>query len=133
MRRRGEEHRYSQAPAAHMAPSKGIARRAPRIYRHLLRGEERFAFLDDQIQEVLYAGIPPLRRRRFHLRAGHALEEVYVEQLDTQVDELARHFDEGNDPSKAAEYALQAAEKNARLFNWPRVRRSYERALDSLV
>lgn len=95
-------------------------------------GEERFGFLDDQMQEVLYAGIPPLRRRRLHLRAAHALEEVYAGREDAPLDELARHFAGGNDGTKAAEYAWQAAEQSRRLFNWSRATALYERTIDLL-
>src|SRR5207244_5108538 len=41
-------------------------------------GEERFAFADDQVQEALYAGINPVRRRRYHLRAGQAIESLHA-------------------------------------------------------
>src|SRR5207237_6714624 len=37
-------------------------------------GRERYAFADDQVQEALYEGISSVRRRRYHLRAGQALE-----------------------------------------------------------
>ena len=96
-------------------------------------GEERYAFWDDQVQEVLYESIATARRRRYHLRAGRALEEVYADRLETQLEELARHFSEGIDAARATTYALQAAEKNSRLFQWSRVRRLYELAVDALA
>ncbi|MDO8615546.1 MAG: hypothetical protein Q7T33_07375, partial [Dehalococcoidia bacterium] len=65
-------------------------------------------FLDDQVQEALYAGISSVRRRRWHLRAGQAIEQVYDANIEAHLEELARHFVEGNDAEKAADYAYRA-------------------------
>lgn len=95
-------------------------------------GEERYAFYDDQIQEILYQSLSGARRRRSHLRAGQSLERVYANHLEPHVEELARHFAEASQPAKAACYAVQAAEKNARVFHWSRAKTYYERAVEAL-
>jgi tetratricopeptide (TPR) repeat protein/transcriptional regulator with XRE-family HTH domain len=95
-------------------------------------GDERYAFRDDQIQEVLYASIPTPRCRRYHLRAGEAYEAVYEGQLDAHVDELARHFVEGNDLERGARYAEWAGDTNDRVFNWQGAIPLYRQALDFL-
>lgn len=93
-------------------------------------GEERYAFADDQIQEVLYGSISGPRRRRLHLRAGQALENIYADRLDAHLEELARHFVEGNDPEKGADYSYRAGLKADRLYNWPRAIPLYRTALE---
>lgn len=95
-------------------------------------GEEVFAFHDDQVQEVLYQGLTPLRRRRLHLRAGQAVEEVYSGRLDGHLDELARHFAKGGDAGKTADYAFRAGERNEQLFTWARAAAWYAQAADAL-
>ncbi|MBI3965747.1 MAG: AAA family ATPase [Chloroflexi bacterium] len=94
-----------------------------------LAGEERFAFADDQVQEVLHGALSPLRRRRLHLRAGQTLEAWYAGQLDAHVEELAYHFREANDAEKALEYTLQAAEQAYDRAIWERASQQFEAAL----
>ncbi|MBI3965746.1 MAG: AAA family ATPase [Chloroflexi bacterium] len=91
--------------------------------------EERYAFADDQVQEVLYAGILAPRRRRAHLRAGQTIEAVYAERLHDHVEELAHHFLTGHDVAKAWEYTLQAGERAFGLASWTRAAQHFETAL----
>lgn len=93
-------------------------------------GQEKYAFADPQVWEVLYDDISTPRRRRWHLHAGHVFEVLYSDRLADHVDELARHFLEGNDSLRAAEYAYRAGEYADRLFSWPRAIYWYKNALD---
>jgi predicted ATPase/DNA-binding CsgD family transcriptional regulator len=83
-------------------------------------GRERYAFADDQVQEVLYARIGSARRRRYHLQAGRVLEALYAGREEAHLEELARHFVEGNDPEKGADYAYRAGVRADRLYSWSR-------------
>jgi len=98
------------------------------VDRHI-PGEEVYAFADTQLRDVLYEGISPVRRRRHHLKVGEAVEKVYVRKIDDYLEALAYHFLEGNDLSKAVDYAQKAGDKAARLFAWDQARRYYETAL----
>lgn len=98
------------------------------VARHVL-GEEVYAFADTQLRDVLYEGISPVRRRRHHLKVGEAMENVYARKIDDHLEALAYHFPEGNDLSKAIDYAQKAGDKAARLFAWDQARRYYETAL----
>ena len=60
------------------------------------RGQEVYAFADNQTWEVLYEGISTARRRRYHLRVGQAIEEVHARRLEEHYEAMARHFLEGN-------------------------------------
>ena len=93
-------------------------------------GEERYAFADDQVQEVLFKDISTPRRRRWHLRAGLALEALHQDRVSISLEELARHFTEGNDAEKGAEYAYRAGEKSDRLCSWARAISWYQTALE---
>ncbi|MBI3968743.1 MAG: AAA family ATPase, partial [Chloroflexi bacterium] len=82
--------------------------------------DERYAFVDDHVQEVLYGGLAPPRRRRWHRAAAEIIEAHFREQLDRHVEELARHYTAAGVPEKIAEYAFRAGDYNEQLFNWPR-------------
>ena len=96
--------------------------------RHIL-GEEVYAFADTQLRDVLYEGISSVRRRRHHLKVGEVMENVYAGKIDNYLEALAYHFLEGNDLSKAIDYAQKAAHKAARLFAWDQARRYGQTAL----
>jgi predicted ATPase len=98
------------------------------VARHIL-GEEVYAFADTQLRDVLYEGISPVRRTRHHLKVGEAIENTYANKIDDYLEALAYHFLEGNDLSKAIDYAQKAGGKAARLFAWDQARRYYETAL----
>jgi predicted ATPase len=92
-------------------------------------GEEVYAFADTQLRDVLYEGISPVRRRRHHLKVGETMENLYARKIDDYLEALAYHFLEGNDLSKAVNYAQKAGDKAAKLFAWDQARRYYETAL----
>jgi tetratricopeptide (TPR) repeat protein len=98
------------------------------VARHVL-GEEVYAFADTQLRDVLYEDISPVRRRRHHLKVGEAIENVYAGKIDDYVEALARHFLEGNDLSRAVQYAQKAGDKATRLFAWDQARQYYETTL----
>jgi predicted ATPase len=98
------------------------------VDRHI-PGEEVYAFADTQLRDVLYEDISPVRRRRHHLKVGEAVEKVHARKIDDYLEALAYHFLEGNDLSKAVDYAQKAGDKAARLFAWDQARRYYETAL----
>jgi eukaryotic-like serine/threonine-protein kinase len=92
-------------------------------------GEEVYAFADNQLRDVLYEDISPVRRRRHHLKVGQAVEKVYARKIDDHLESLAYHFLEGNDLSKAVDYSQKAGDKAKRLFAYDQARRHYETAL----
>jgi tetratricopeptide (TPR) repeat protein len=95
-------------------------------------GQEAYAFADNQTREVLYEGISPVRRRRYHLRVGQGVEKVHARRLEEHHDALAHHFLEGNDLPKAAEYAIKAGERAYALYSWERAIAHYQAALELL-
>ncbi len=96
------------------------------------RGQEVYAFADNQTWEVLYEGISTARRRRYHLRVGQAIEEVHARHLEEYYEAMAHHFLEGNDLEKAAEYASKAGDRAARVYSWRAAIGQYQTALELL-
>ena len=95
-------------------------------------GQETYAFVDNQTEEVLYGMIGPARRRRYHLKAGQAVEKVHSRRLEEHYDALARHFLEGNDLLKAAEYTVKAGDRASSIYAWERAIVRYRNALELL-
>jgi DNA-binding winged helix-turn-helix (wHTH) protein/tetratricopeptide (TPR) repeat protein len=97
-----------------------------------VRGEEIYSFTHDIMQEALYDSIGPARRRRHHLRVGHAIEKLYSSRLEEWYDALGRHFIEGNELEKALEYSLKAGDRASAICSWGRASAHYQMALELL-
>lgn len=98
----------------------------------LVGGEETYGFTHDLIQEALYKGIGPARRRRRHLRVGQSIEAIYSDTLDERSQVLAYHYLEGGDTTKALEYSVKAGEKAWQSSSWELAVSHLETALELL-
>jgi DNA-binding CsgD family transcriptional regulator len=76
------------------------------------------------IREVLYAGLPPLRRRGWHRRAGETLADA----ASPDPDAVAHHFQRAGDP-RAAQWLVRAGERAWRAYAWLTAAARYEAAL----
>ena len=96
-------------------------------------GRDRFGFSHALVRETLYEEIAAARRVQLHGRIGEALEELYIEDPEPYLAELAHHFLEaatGGDCEKAVQYAARAAERATRQLAYEEAAEIYERALD---
>ena len=73
----------------------------------------RYRFRHSLYQDVLSERLTPGQRLRLHRRIGERKEAGYGEQVGEIASELATHFEEGRDYTRAVSYLQQAAE-NAR-------------------
>jgi tetratricopeptide (TPR) repeat protein len=94
-------------------------------------GEEVYSFTHDLMQEALYENIGSARRRRHHLRIGHAMERLYAARLADRYDVLAHHFFEGNNLEKAAEYGEHAARRAIGVHAYGKAVRLLEQVLEA--
>jgi class 3 adenylate cyclase/tetratricopeptide (TPR) repeat protein len=81
------------------------------IYEQPAVGEVEYSFKHALTQEVAYNSILAERRRALHERIGHAIEELYTQQLEDHYSDLARHYLRGKDAAKAVHYGQLAAEQ----------------------
>ena len=95
-------------------------------------GQEVYSFADNQVREVLYQDTGTARRRRYHLRAGEAMEKLNNRRLEEQYGVLAHHFLEGNDLEKAADYSIKAGDLAHRQATFPRAQGHYRIAEELL-
>jgi class 3 adenylate cyclase len=95
--------------------------------------EGSYEFAHAIYRDLLYAGLPPLRRAVEHHRVGEAIERVYASQPEPWLELLAYQFEHGHDDEdrrKAIVYLrAAAAQAQQRLAN-DQAAALYRRALD---
>jgi DNA-binding SARP family transcriptional activator len=92
----------------------------------------RLRFSHVLIRDTLYDDLTPGRRVQLHRRVGDALEDLYADNLEPHLAELAHHFYESARPDvaeKALEYARRAAERSLRLLAYEEAARLFSVAL----
>jgi len=82
----------------------------------VIRQEDMCSFTDIIVRDVVYEEVSPFRRKKLHGVVGSALEKVYAAKIDEHLGELALHFLESGDKSKALDYFLKAGEKAAGIY-----------------
>ncbi len=88
---------------------------------HPVDGDDHYEFTHAVYHDLLYAGLPPLRRAVEHHQVGEAIERVYASKLEPWLELLAYQFERANtddDRHKAIAYlGAAAAQAQARLAN----------------
>ncbi len=92
-----------------------------------------YAFRHVIVSDAIYSTLLRRDRAELHGKVGQAIEQVYADQLENQVEILARHFSWSNNKEKALDYLAQAGHKAARAYNAQQARAYYEEALEILV
>jgi len=72
-----------------------------------------FRFKHTLTRETIHATLLTSKNRILHQRAGEAIENLYPDALEGQIEVLAYHFSHSSQRDKAANYLIQAAEKSA--------------------
>lgn len=91
-----------------------------------------FAFAHALIPSTLQESVSGLRRRRLHLRAAQALEQIYADRLDEFAPRIGRHFSEAGEWEQASEYLLKAGDRAYDLFAYRDALEHYHKALTIL-
>lgn len=91
-----------------------------------------YKFCHHKIQEAIYSELSAARRQRLHGYVATRLETLYGASVDAHADELALHFGLAGQPEQMARsitYDIQAGDRAASLFAYPRAASLYLRAL----
>jgi tetratricopeptide (TPR) repeat protein len=90
-----------------------------------------YQFAHDLIREVLVADLSAARRTVLHRQVGEALEQVSARQRerDRWAAELAWHFSEGAEPSRALPYAVMAGDQAEAVFAHSEAEQQYRIAI----
>jgi class 3 adenylate cyclase/tetratricopeptide (TPR) repeat protein len=83
------------------------------IYEQPAAGDIEYTFKHALTHDVAYNSLLSERRKLLHERAGEAIEELYPEQLDDHLAELAHHFDRASNAPKAMEYFARTGARAA--------------------
>jgi len=86
------------------------------VKERVIRGEDVYCFADVIVRDVVHEEVSHLRHKRLHDLVGNALEKAYTKKIDEHLGELAYHFLEGSDKSKAFDYFLKAGEKAQKIY-----------------
>jgi len=95
----------------------------------------RLRFSHALVRDGLYEGIPGARRIRLHADIGALLEDLYRDDLDGHLSELAHHFvlaAPGGHVGRAVSYARRAGERAVRLLAYEEAIRLFELGLEAL-
>lgn len=99
------------------------------LRRNLLNEQNgRYIFQHEMVRSVIYDELGYDRRRYLHCVCGKILEDQQPEMVAL----LARHFEQGGESRKAAQYALQAGENSSKVNAYQEALDFFSRALDLL-
>ncbi len=86
------------------------------IYEETTLPEKECCFKHVLIQRAIYQMIPPPRRKIVHGRIGETIEDFYKNNLFSQYEKLAYHYELSDNAEKALEYLIKAGQKSARRY-----------------
>jgi hypothetical protein len=95
----------------------------------------RYAFVHELVRETLYDDLAPAERLELHRMIGAVLEEVYSNDLDPHLSEIARHLAAAaplGDVEAALDYLVRAGDRAADQLAYEEAGVHYQRALGLL-
>ena len=69
-------------------------------------------FVHDRIRDAFYAKVPGDKLKDLHLKIARSLEDVYKDNTESVLFDLAHHYSEAGDKDKSLQYTLPAAHKS---------------------
>lgn len=86
------------------------------IYPERSHPEQEYSFHHGLTQAAVYAALPQPRRGEIHGQTGAALEQLYAANLAPYIEQLAYHYEQSTNDSKAIVYLVQAGQKSQRAY-----------------
>jgi predicted ATPase len=77
--------------------------------------ELEYIFKHQLTREAAYSGLLKKERRVFHRQVAEALEQLFPDRIEEQVELLAYHWEQAGETEKAINYLLQAGDRARRL------------------
>jgi predicted ATPase len=74
-----------------------------------------YRFVHNLFQQYMYGSLDEAERACLHREMGEAIEGLFAGETEEVAAQLARHFEEGGVPAKAAAYRLQAGNRAQRM------------------
>jgi DNA-binding SARP family transcriptional activator len=92
----------------------------------------RLRFAHGLIRDTVYDELSGAQRALLHRRTGEVLAELYTDDQEPHLAELARHFLAGDEVERAVDYARRAGDQALRLLAYEEAARLYQAALEAL-
>jgi class 3 adenylate cyclase/energy-coupling factor transporter ATP-binding protein EcfA2 len=73
--------------------------------------QQSFSFKHALVRDAAYESLLLARRRHWHGRTAHALEERFPDVVANEPEVLAHHFDEAGLPGRASDYRMRAGDR----------------------
>jgi len=105
------------------------------VLTHGKGGMGTYRFHHALFRETLYEEIGSHRRAYLHAQMGTVLENMYGQEAEAHLAELAHHYLQAaplGDPAKAMDLSMRAAERASRLLAYEDAASHYERALETM-
>jgi class 3 adenylate cyclase/tetratricopeptide (TPR) repeat protein len=93
-----------------------------------MRDDASYVFHHALTQEAVYGTLLKRRKLELHRSVGEAIERVYAERLDEQIEFLAHHYYLGDVPPRALEYLVLAGKRAAGRYANDEAQEHYTRA-----
>lgn len=91
-----------------------------------------YAFRHVLMSDAIYSTLLKRERSKIHGQVGEAIEILYADRLDEQIELLARHFSWSSRLDRALHYSIQAGQKAADRHVNEQVRQHFNQSLDLL-
>lgn len=85
------------------------------------------------VSDTIYSTLLTRERQELHGRVAEAIEKLYSDRLDEQIDVLARHYFWSDFLDRALHYLILAGQKSIRDFNTGQSKKYFEDALSLLA
>lgn len=92
----------------------------------------RYKFNNTLVRESVYSTLLRSKKQLLHQRAGEALESLYPESVEENLELLTHHFEQSGIQEKTLYYAIRAAEKSADRNALEESQRYFRKARDIL-
>jgi tetratricopeptide (TPR) repeat protein len=92
-----------------------------------------YHFVHNLFQQYLYGSLGEAERACLHREVGEAIEALFAGETEEVAAQLARHFEEGGIPTKAAAYRLQAGNRAHRMSAHQEAAAHFSRGLELLA
>jgi DNA-binding winged helix-turn-helix (wHTH) protein len=90
---------------------------------------QRYEFVHALYREALYERQPPARRAMLHRHGAERIGELFAANLDDVGPEMAHHFEQGGDWTRAVKYLRRVAEMAGKQGAWDRAKADLDHAL----
>lgn len=81
-------------------------------------GTDDCQFYHTTLRRAVYMDLSPRRRKRLHVRAAHAIERVYAQEIERVAAALGSHWENAGDFRLSFQWNMQACRASASRFDW---------------